>query len=103
MAIGAIRCIFDHALKVPDDIAVMGLDNIKESAYLVPSLSTVDSLTKEKCRIISNELIKKITGKSVNYNVNFPCKLILRESTRFQISEKSGISHDLLKFESPIS
>ena len=59
MAIGAIRCIFDHALKVPDDIAVMGLDNIKESAYLVPSLSTVDSLTKEKCRIISNELIKK--------------------------------------------
>jgi DNA-binding LacI/PurR family transcriptional regulator len=41
MAIGAMRAIHDHGLKVPDDIAVIGFDDIAESRFHTPSLSTI--------------------------------------------------------------
>jgi DNA-binding LacI/PurR family transcriptional regulator len=41
MAIGAMRAIHDHGRRVPDDIAVMGFDDIAEGRFHVPSLSTI--------------------------------------------------------------
>jgi DNA-binding LacI/PurR family transcriptional regulator len=41
LAMGAIRAIFDAGLTVPDDIAVIGIDDIDEGKYARPSLSTV--------------------------------------------------------------
>ncbi|WP_395243918.1 LacI family DNA-binding transcriptional regulator [Agromyces sp. MMS24-K17] len=42
LALGAMRALDDAGLHVPSDIAVIGIDNIAESAYSIPSLSTVD-------------------------------------------------------------
>ena len=43
MAIGAMRCIHDHGLRVPDDISIIGFDDVPMAAYTTPSLSTVQS------------------------------------------------------------
>ena len=41
MAIGAIRALRDHGLRVPEDVSVVGFDGLPLGGYLVPQLSTV--------------------------------------------------------------
>lgn len=41
LALGAMRLLADRGLHVPDDVAVIGFDDIEDGAYAVPSLSTI--------------------------------------------------------------
>lgn len=41
LAVGAIRAIYDRGLAVPDDVAVIGFDDVEEGRFSVPSLSTI--------------------------------------------------------------
>ena len=41
MALGALYALHQHGLSVPDDVAVVGFDDIPESAYFIPPLTTV--------------------------------------------------------------
>lgn len=41
LAIGAIRALKDHGLKVPEDVSVMGVDGLTMGEFLVPRLSTI--------------------------------------------------------------
>lgn len=41
LAIGAIRALHDHGLRVPEDVSVMGFDGLPLGSYLVPQLSTI--------------------------------------------------------------
>ncbi|WP_052410366.1 LacI family DNA-binding transcriptional regulator [Paenibacillus durus] len=42
MAIGAMRCIYDAGLRVPEDISVMGFDNLSVSGITTPKLTTIE-------------------------------------------------------------
>lgn len=59
MAVGAIRCIFDHGLRVPEDIAVLGMDDNFEAAYLNPPLASLSSDTGELCRIAAEAILNQ--------------------------------------------
>ena len=41
MALGALRALREHGLRVPEDVSVVGFDNIPESAFFGPPLTTV--------------------------------------------------------------
>lgn len=41
LALGAVRGLYEAGVRIPDDIAVVGFDDIEESQFSVPSLSTV--------------------------------------------------------------
>ncbi|ACZ29439.1 transcriptional regulator, LacI family [Xylanimonas cellulosilytica DSM 15894] len=41
IAIGLLRAFWERGLRVPDDVSVVGFDDIEESAFLVPALTTV--------------------------------------------------------------
>jgi DNA-binding LacI/PurR family transcriptional regulator len=41
MALGALSALHQHGLRVPDDVSVVGFDDIPEAAYFIPPLSTV--------------------------------------------------------------
>ncbi len=41
IAIGLMRALWEHGLRVPDDVSVVGFDDVEGSAYLVPALTTV--------------------------------------------------------------
>ena len=41
LALGAIRCAHEQGLRVPDDIAVIGFDDIEEGRFSTPTLSTI--------------------------------------------------------------
>jgi len=42
LALGAMRALLEAGRRVPEDVAVIGFDNIDEAQYTVPSLSTVE-------------------------------------------------------------
>jgi len=80
-AIGAIKAFYEEDIKVPDDIAIVGFDNIKEGRYFIPSLTTVEQPVEEIADEIVKILIEKIEkgSKEVQRKVIEP-KLIIRES-----------------------
>lgn len=80
MAIGAIRCIYDHGLSVPQDIAVMGMDDIPEAKFLNPPLSSISIPTEKLCRIAAEAVIKKINGETTKHRQIVTSEFNLRRS-----------------------
>lgn len=60
IAIGAIKALKLRGYKIPDDIAVIGFDNISESRIVDPSLTTIDIPRKFMGQTAANQLIKQL-------------------------------------------
>lgn len=62
LALGALRAMQERGVRVPDDVAVIGFDNIEESQYSSPSLSSVEPGRAEIARIAVEVLLERIEG-----------------------------------------
>lgn len=80
MAIGAMRCVADHGLKIPEDIAILGMDDIPQAPYLIPSLASIDSQIDALCALATTTVIAQINGKPVPAKQRFPSSFKLRRS-----------------------
>ena len=82
MAIGAIRALTDHGLRVPEDVSVMGFDGLKIGDYTVPKLATVrqnvDALAEESIRILR----ENISQPHFSRHETVPVSLELKESAK---------------------
>lgn len=80
-AIGAIRCILDHGLSVPEDIAIVGIDNIPEAKYLNPPLSSISSRREVVCKTATDTVLKLLGNENVASEVTILSRLHLRKSS----------------------
>ena len=81
-ALGCMHTLHKHGLKVPDDIAVAGFDDIRFATYVSPSITTVSQPVYEIGKHCADMLIKLIEGKTIDQpKLVLPHKLIIREST----------------------
>lgn len=83
VAIGAMKAIYESGRRIPEDISVIGLDNIYLTSYLYKSLSTISNPTNEMMNIAIKILLGKIedkTNKVIQHVVVKP-ELIIRETT----------------------
>jgi DNA-binding LacI/PurR family transcriptional regulator len=82
-AFGAISAARDQGLSVPDDIAVVGFDNVPLGAYSTPPLTTIEQPTPELGRKAVSMLLERLNGQvsGEGREICFPCRLIVREST----------------------
>lgn len=83
-AIGAMEMIYEHGLRVPEDISVVGCDDILLSAYTRPGLTTVDVLREELAAAAFQSLLSYSQGAdldAVGHEYVFTPKLIRRGST----------------------
>ena len=81
VALGALRAIAEAGLRVPDDIALFGFDNIVDSRYASPPLATVSFPVEEHGRRSAEILFELMNGRiSPPYQETTPFELILRES-----------------------
>lgn len=62
LASGAIRAAYDHGLNVPRDLAVVGFDDIEETRFCVPSLSTVAPDKAQLAQLAVEALLARIAG-----------------------------------------
>ena len=82
LALGAIRALTRHGRRVPDDVAVVGLDDIEEGQYSTPSLTTVAPDKGEIARTAVDTLMESINGGAATpAEIVVPHRLIVREST----------------------
>lgn len=64
LALGAMRALADAGLTVPGDVRVIGFDALEESAYSLPSLSTIDPGKKAAAQLAVDMLVAAIASKS---------------------------------------
>ena len=84
IALGVIHSMEKHGLKCPDDISVIGVDNIKIASYHNISLSSINTNVKEITELITEVLFKKIENKNYTLvqNISVKSNLILRNSIK---------------------
>jgi DNA-binding LacI/PurR family transcriptional regulator len=81
-ALGAIRAFQEAGLRVPQDISVIGFDDIQGAAYSNPSLTTVRQPLAEMGRIAAKALLERIEGKKDGPGeIAIEPTLIVRQST----------------------
>lgn len=82
MAIGVINYLHKSGRKVPEDVSVLGFDNIELAGSITPSLTTVEYPIVRMSEVVIELLLRQINdnGNSVEALTLFP-KLVVREST----------------------
>src|ERR1700733_11328212 len=83
-AMGAIRALREADLRVPDDVSVVGFDDIQSAAYQTPALTTVRQPLREMGRIAAETLLRRIRRSgpdSRGGETIVEPKLIIRETT----------------------
>jgi LacI family transcriptional regulator len=82
LAIGAMRVLKDEGFRIPEDVSVVGFDDIDISNYIIPRLTTIRQPLMEIGERTASSLHKCINGgKSLRADMILPYKLIIREST----------------------
>ncbi|HEX7369665.1 MAG TPA: LacI family DNA-binding transcriptional regulator [Rhodanobacteraceae bacterium] len=80
IAIGAMRALIGRGLRVPEDVAVVGFDDIAMASAVTPPLTTVVQDTRRAGRLLVEALINQIEGKPVQSSV-LPAHLVVRASS----------------------
>jgi len=82
LALGAIRVLARHGIRIPDDVAVAGFDDIDEAKYSTPTLTTVDPGRGQIARTAVELLVERMGGDdSEHREIVAPYELHIREST----------------------
>jgi DNA-binding LacI/PurR family transcriptional regulator len=79
-AIGVLRALQRHGCKIPEDIAVIGFDDLGFAPFLNPPLTTVRAPTEEVGRIATERLFGLLESQPSNEVVILPTKIIFRRS-----------------------
>jgi DNA-binding LacI/PurR family transcriptional regulator len=81
VAIGCMLYFSDEHIAVPQDISVVGFDNIVESSFIIPPLTTVDQPASEKGRRAAEMLFSLIRGEKVpERHITIVHRLLQRDS-----------------------
>ncbi|MDX3005975.1 LacI family DNA-binding transcriptional regulator [Kribbella solani] len=82
LALGAIRALTARGIRIPDDVAVAGFDNIDEASYSTPTLTTVDPNRVHIARTAVELLVQRMAGDTSEHReLVAPYALHAREST----------------------
>jgi DNA-binding LacI/PurR family transcriptional regulator len=82
MAIGAIRALQDLGKRVPEDVAVVGFDNILMGTMMKPSLTSIEQPVRQVGALATEKLLDVINGRKVKEKQTvIPSRLVIRDSS----------------------
>ena len=82
MALGVLRALHDSGRLVPDDVSVVGFDDVPESSSFQPPLTTVHQDFAEVGRRCIKRVLAQIRGEPPELGIDLvPTRLVVREST----------------------
>jgi LacI family transcriptional regulator len=81
MALGAALALYRRGLKVPDDVSLIGFDDVATALYAVPPLSTVHHPIREIGHLAATAMLQLLAGQKPQLQVP-PPRVIARESSR---------------------
>lgn len=88
MAIGAIRALEEMGLRVPEDVSVLGFDDIPIAKYVYKGITTVRQFPVEMGRAGGEAVFKMLNGEPVENELRLPYELVVRGTT----TERPGYS-----------
>ncbi len=82
-AINVINILLDRGIKVPDDVSVVGMGDIKMASLYRPRLTTIKEPLYDYGAVSTRSLIKEINGEGKSEEIIFlPAQIVERESTK---------------------
>jgi LacI family repressor for deo operon, udp, cdd, tsx, nupC, and nupG len=78
-AIGALRFARHRGMRVPEDISIIGFDDILYASYTEPPLTTIAQQKYEMGRLVARMAFELIAGQQVQ-DIVLPTRLVIRES-----------------------
>jgi DNA-binding LacI/PurR family transcriptional regulator len=82
MALGVLRALSERGRRVPEDVSIVGYDDIPEAAFLTPPLTTVRQDFDEVGRCSLRALLSQIdSGPNARRNIFIGTELVVRQST----------------------
>lgn len=83
LALGAMRKLNEQHIRIPDQISIIGFDNVNEDAWTSPSLSSISADTEETAKEAVAALIRRISTPNSPYREHtISHYAVLRESTK---------------------
>ncbi|PYI56967.1 LacI family DNA-binding transcriptional regulator [Paenibacillus flagellatus] len=92
MAISAMRAVAERGLRIPQDVAFVGLDNIEVSQFTSPPLTTIHIPKSEIGMMAAKVLVDQINGANpLPFKLFMPFELLVRQSSSYtRIGDSSG-------------
>lgn len=83
IALGAMRVLLERGVRIPEDVALIGFDDLDETRYSLPALTTIDPGRSEIARVAVDLLVDRILTDSADAprEVLADFRLVEREST----------------------
>ncbi len=81
MALGVYRAAFEGGLRIPDDLSVVGFDNLPFAAYLNPPLTTLEQPAQRLGALAGEAVLALVGGRPITGQV-LPCGLKARASVK---------------------
>lgn len=82
-AFGVMEAVRDKGLRIPQDISIVGFDDIPQATQVHPPLTTVKQPLEDMGRIAAQFLIRQLQNpQEILHSITLPTQLILRQSSR---------------------
>jgi DNA-binding LacI/PurR family transcriptional regulator len=81
VALGALKALKERYINIPNDVSIVGFDDIAMAELFHPALTTIKQDTKSGAKIIVEQLLKQFNGQDAK-SVVMDIELIKRKSTR---------------------
>jgi DNA-binding LacI/PurR family transcriptional regulator len=81
MALGAMHYAQHQGIKVPEQLSIVGFDDIPHTAFVTPALTTIHTPLYEAGVMAADRLIERIRGRDEPISDVLPTHLVLRAST----------------------
>jgi LacI family transcriptional regulator len=87
MAMSAMEAVREHGLRVPEDVSVLGFDDIPQAAHVHPALTTVRQPLEQMGRVAAQMLLDFLNDPDARpRRIELPTELIIRDSCQAPLS-----------------
>jgi LacI family transcriptional regulator len=96
-AIGVMREAYEQNIRIPDDLSVVGFDDIRLAEFTIPPLTTVQMSQHELAKIAFQALLNEVedeTPSREHRNYELTTNLVLRRSTALAPEQTAGASKE---------
>lgn len=81
-AMGVYEAARQNGLRIPEDLSVVGFDDVQTAAFLGPALTTVRQPLHDMASASTRMLLDMVEGRPTQHHVIMPTSLVVRNSTR---------------------
>jgi LacI family transcriptional regulator len=82
MAMGVMDAVRSRGLHIPEDISILGFDDVPQAALVRPALTTVHQPLEQMGRVATQLLLDRLKNPQQEFNrIELPTELIVRGST----------------------